>query len=381
MNVFTNKSFDNHEQVVFCCDNKTGLKAIIAIHDTRLGPALGGCRLWPYADEDAALTDVLRLSRSMTYKAAAGGLNLGGGKAVIIGTPGITSEAYFRTFGKFVNSLNGRYITAEDVNTNTTYMEWVNYETDFVTGIPTYAGGSGDPSPVTAYGVFVGIKAAVKKLKGSDKLKGMKVAVEGAGGNVGYHLCKNLYKSGAKIYASDINAKSLKRILTEFKAVEVKGDDIYKQDVDIFAPCALGASLNDKTIRMLKCAIVAGAANNQLDDDTKHSAQLLERGIIFAPDYVINAGGLFNVNAEVNGGGPEHAMAKTEGIYDSLLQIWKHAEDSKISSVAAANQLAEKRMSVIDMTKSIYSGATRTKKTAGDRMKAIHMTKSIYSEI
>ena len=381
MSIFTNKSFANHEQIVFCGDNNTGLKAIIAIHDTRLGPALGGCRLWPYATEEQALTDVLRLSHSMTYKSAIGGLNFGGGKSVIIGTPDMTSEAYFRTFGKFVNSFNGRYITAEDVNTNTKFMEWVHYETDFVTGIPTYVGGSGDPSPVTAYGVFVGIKAAVKKLKGKDKLKGIKVAVQGAGGNVGYNLCKRLYKSGAKIYASDINAASLRRIITEFKAVEVKGNDIYSQDVDVFAPCALGATLNDKSIPMLKCPIVAGAANNQLEDDSKHSAEIQKRGIILAPDYVINAGGLFNVNAEVNGGGSEHALAKTEGIYNTLLKVWNLAEDENISSVAAANQLAEKRMSVIDMTKSIYSGATRTKKTAGDRMKAIHMTKSIYSEI
>lgn len=353
--IFENKSFDNHEQVVFCNDKHTGLKAIIAIHDTRLGPALGGCRLWPYATEEEAITDVLRLSKGMSYKAAVAGLNLGGGKSVIIGSPEQATEEYFRAFGRFVNSLNGRYITAEDVNTNTKFMQWAHYETDYITGIPEYLGGSGDPSPVTAHGTFVGIKAALKHLKGDDNLKGVKVAVEGAGGHVGYYLCKELHENGAIIYASDIKKDRLQKIIDEFGAIPVEGDAIYSQEVDVYAPCALGATVNDKTLSMLKCPIIAGAANNQLEDEKKHGAELKKRGIIYAPDYVINAGGLINVNAELYGGGADYAWEQTEEIYDTLLKVWQTAEKEDVTSVTAANKIAEDRMNAIHMTKSIYS--------------------------
>lgn len=345
---------NNHEQVVFCNDKHSGLKAIIAIHNTQLGPALGGCRMYPYANEADALTDVLRLSKGMTKKAAVAGLNLGGGKAVIIGDAKTqANEALFRTFGRFVNSLSGRYITAEDIGTNTRAMEWVLQETDHVVGIPTYLGGSGDPSPVTAHGTFVGIKAAVKKLKGSDSLSGVKVAVEGIG-NVGYNLCKELHAAGAKLFVSDVNSAALKRAVAEFKATQVKVEDLYSLDVDVYAPCALGATLNDKTLAQLKCSIIAGAANNQLHDETKHADELKKRGILYAPDYVINAGGLINVYPEVHGGDSASAWSKVENIYYTLLNVFDIAEKENVTTNLAANKLAEHRIHSVNQVKNIY---------------------------
>lgn len=356
MNVFENKSFDGHEQVVFCHDKYTGLKAIIGVHDTSLGPALGGTRMWPYEKEEDALTDVLRLSKGMTYKAAVTGLNLGGGKAVIIGDPKkLGSEAFFRAFGRFVNSLNGRYITAEDVGTSVKFMEWINKETAHVTGIPTYLGGSGDPSPFTAHGVFVGIKSCLKKLKGQDSLSGVKVAVQGVG-NVGYHLCKELHESGAKLFVSDINAEAVQQVVKEFKAEAVKGDEIYGVAADVYAPCALGATVNDATIPMLKCPIIAGAANNVLLDQDKHGDALKKAGILYAPDYVINAGGLTNVNSEVYGGGTENVISQIENIYGTLLHIFEVADKEKITTALAANRIAEKRIADIRNVKRIFNG-------------------------
>lgn len=354
--IFEQINLDNHEMVVFCNDKNTGLKAIIAIHNTILGPALGGCRMYPYASEDEAITDVLRLSKGMTYKASVAGLNLGGGKSVIIGDPKqLTSEAFFRTFGRFVNSLNGKYITAEDIGTSVRSMEWVRQETNYVTGIPTYFGGSGDPSPVTAHGTFVGIKAALKKVKGSDSLAGIKVAVEGIG-NVGYHLCKELFENGAKLYVADVDAAATKRAADEFKATVVKCEELFGLDVDVYAPCALGATVNDKTIPQFKCSIIAGAANNQLKDESKHGVELKKKGILYAPDYVINAGGLINVNTEIEGGGKDHAWEKTENIYNTLLEIFNLAEKENISTAVAANKMAETRLQKITLTKNIYKG-------------------------
>jgi len=349
-------SLDNHEQVVFCNDKNSGLKAIIAVHNTILGPSLGGCRMYPYASEAEAMTDVLRLSKGMTYKAAVAGLNLGGGKSVIIGDPKkIANEGLFRTFGRFVNSLNGKYITAEDVGTNVRFMEWVSYETKHVTGIPICFGGSGDPSPFTAHGTFCGIKSAIKKLKNSDSLDGVKVAVEGIG-NVGYHLCKELHENGAKLYVSDIDQAAINRAVEEFNAIAVKCEELYSLDVDVYAPCALGATVNDKTLPQLKCAIIAGAANNQLKDETKHAAELQKRGILYAPDYVINAGGLINVYTEIGGGGKDYAWNKSEEIYNTLLEIYNLAEKENITTAAAANKLAEKRIASVALTKNIYRG-------------------------
>ncbi|MBN2689526.1 MAG: Glu/Leu/Phe/Val dehydrogenase [Gammaproteobacteria bacterium] len=357
MTIFTQKSFNNHEQVVFCQDEHSGLKAIIGVHNTKLGPALGGCRFYPYSDEEMALNDVLRLSRGMTYKASVAGLNLGGGKSVIIGDPKkIGTEQLFRAFGRFVNGLNGRYITAEDVGTSDKNMVWINKETPYVTGLPTYFGGSGDPSPFTAHGVFVGIKSALKKQKGSDSLAGVKVAVQGAAGHVAFNLCRELHEAGAVLYISDINKEGLKRAAEEFNATIVEGDEIYKQDVDVYAPCALGATVNDTTIPMLKCSIIAGAANNQLEDEDKHGDMLRSKGILQAPDYVINAGGLISVDSEITGGGVGHVNAQIEDIYTTLLNIYNMADQEGISTVAAANNIAKKRISDINVINGIYKG-------------------------
>ena len=355
MNIFNNGNFDSHEQVVFCHDKNTGLKAIICIHNTKLGPAIGGVRMYPYANEEDAITDVLRLSKGMTYKSAISGIDLGGGKSVIIGDPKkLKSEAFFRAFGRFVNTLNGRYITAEDVGTDLISMEWINKETDHVVGLPTYLGGSGDPSPFTAHGVFVGIKACLKQQTGKDEVSGKKVLVQGVG-NVGYHLCKELYESGAKVYVSDINESALKRACEEFNAVVLNGNDVYSADVDVYAPCALGATLNDETIPMLKCSIVAGSANNQLLEPS-HCEVLQKAGILYAPDYVINSGGLINVNSELNNGSTEQVISKIEEIYDTLLHIFDVSEKEGITTAKAADRIAERRIEAISSIKGIYNG-------------------------
>lgn len=355
MGTFDNVNFDNHEQVVYCNDKHSGLKAIIAIHNTQLGPALGGCRFYPYANENDALTDALRLSRGMTYKAAVAGLNLGGGKSVIIGDPKeIASEHLFRTFSRFVEGLSGRYITAEDVGTNTQYMEWVSHETDFVTGCPIHLGGSGDPSPVTAHGTFVGIKSALKQVTGNDSVAGVKIAVEGVG-NVGYNLCKELHEEGAKLLVSDVNPEAVNRAVKEFGATAMKIEDVYGADIDVYAPCALGATLNDKTIPKFKCKIIAGAANNQLHVESKHGEELKKRGILYAPDYVINAGGLINVATEIFGGSRESAWQKTGEIYNTLLTVYAIADKENITTIEAAKRLAEKRIHDISVAKRIYN--------------------------
>lgn len=344
----------DHEQIVFCQDNETGLKAIIAIHNTVLGPGLGGTRMWAYNNEKDAIKDVLRLSRGMTYKASISGLNLGGAKAVIIGdAKTMKSEALFRKFGRFVENLNGKYITAEDVNTTTKDMEYVQMETDNVVGLPEWLGGGGDPSPVTAYGTYMGIKASAKQAWGNDSLAGKTVAVQGIG-KVGYHLLEFLNKEGAKLYISDINEAALKKANDAFGAIVVPGDDIFGLDVDVFAPCAMGAILNDNTISQLKCSIVAGAANNQLEEEKVHGPQLVEKGIIYAPDFVINAGGLINVYSEWTGYNHDKAMSQTENIYNTILSIYEHATANNTHPQAAATALAEKRVHDMMRVKSTY---------------------------
>jgi leucine dehydrogenase len=334
-----------HEQVVFCNDKATGLKAIISIHNTVLGPALGGTRMWNYATEQEALTDVLRLSRGMTFKAAISGINLGGGKAVIMGdVRTLKTEAFMRRFGKFVNSLNGKYITAEDVNMKTADMEYISMETKHVTGLPESMGGSGDPSPVTAYGVYLGMKSTSKKVFGSDSLIGKKVAVQGVG-QVGMHLVEHLVKEGAKVYITDISEEKLKMVATQFGVTVVGQDEIYDLDSDIYAPCALGATLNDNTIPRLRCSMVAGAANNQLKDEVKHAYMLMDRSIAYAPDFLINAGGLINVYNEYLGNyNRKRAIEQAEKIYNTNLTILNVAENERISSQEAAIKLAEKRI-------------------------------------
>ena len=300
-----------HEQVVFCHDPHVGLKAIIAIHNTSLGPALGGTRMWNYKNEDEALLDVLRLSKGMTYKAAAAGLNLGGGKAVIIGDPKTQkTEALFRAFGHFVNSLNGKYITAEDVGTTVTDMEHIYMETPWVTGIPKDFGGSGDPSPYTAHGVLMAIKASSMEKFGSDSLKGKRIAVQGLG-NVGSNLVRYLKEEGAEIIVSDIDQARVKENCEKFAVKAVNPDEILFQECDILAPCAMGAIVNDNTITKIKAKVIAGGANNQLAEG-RHGDQLKEMGILYAPDYVANAGGLMNVFVELEGYSPERAFEKNQ---------------------------------------------------------------------
>jgi leucine dehydrogenase len=332
-----------HEQVVFAQDKASGLKAIIAIHDTTLGPALGGCRLWNYENEEAAVLDALRLSRGMTYKAAVAGLNLGGGKAVIIGdAKKIKSEALFRSFGRFVQSLDGRYITAEDVNINTQDMEYVAAETRFVSGLSN-AHGSGDPSPVTALGVFHGIRASVEfKLK-QNSLKGLKVAVQGCGA-VGRYLCGYLHEAGAKLVVADLDIEKTKAVAEKFGADVVSVSEIHSLPVDVFAPCALGAILNDQTIPQLRTQIVAGGANNQLADELRDGNALAERGILYAPDYVINAGGVINVFHELKGYNADAAKKQASGIYNTLLTIYADAEKAGIPTHKASDALAERRI-------------------------------------
>ena len=349
--VIKQMSINNHEQVVFCNDNETGLKAIIAIHNTVLGPALGGTRMWAYNNEAEALNDVLRLSRGMTYKAAISGLKLGGGKAVIIGdSKKIKNEQLMRRFGKFVNSLGGKYITAEDVGIGTKDMEYVKMETNFVTGIPESMGGSGDPSPVTAFGVYMGMKASAKFAYGSDSLQGKKVFVQGIG-HVGENLVDYLVKEGAIVSIFDINEERLVECANATGATIFKGNDVYEADMDIYAPCALGATLNTDSISKLKCSIIAGAANNQLEDEMLHGKMLLDKGIVWAPDFLINAGGLINVYSELNGYNREEAMSNAQKIYDLTGSILKTAQAENITTIVAAKNIAEKRIAEIGKMK------------------------------
>ncbi len=333
-----------HEQVVYCHDAATGLNAIIAIHDTTLGPALGGTRMWQYDSFDAATTDALRLSRGMTYKAAISDLNLGGGKAVIIGNPSMKNEMYWRRYGKFVNSLGGKYITAEDVNTNTSDMNFINMETQHVTGKPEYNGGSGDPSPFTAYGTYVGMKACANKAWGSDELAGKKIMVQGAG-HVGQYLVGHLVKAGAIVYVTDINQDRLKETTNKYSSVQVIAPtDMWQTPFDIYAPCALGATINDDSLAKMTCQVIAGAANNQLAEEVKHGKALIDKGIVYAPDFLINAGGLINVAAEIGNYNIDLVNAAVEKIYSRLQACHTMADTEKITDQEAAMRMAKKRI-------------------------------------
>lgn len=344
MSIFTSLQMDDFEQVIFCNDNASGLKAIIAIHDTSLGPALGGLRMWDYQSEAEALEDVLRLAKGMTYKNAAAGLNLGGGKAVILGDPHKDkSEAMFRAFGRYVESLNGRYITAEDVGTFEEDMDFIHMETDHVTG--TSAGGVGDPSPVTALGIYYGMKAATKEAFGSDDLQGKKIAVQGVG-QVAYNLCKHLHKEGARLIVTDINRQAVERAVQDFGATAVAADEIYDVDCDIFSPCALGGTINDDTISRLKAKVIAGSANNQLEREV-HGEKLHEKGIVYAPDYVINSGGVINVAEELVGYEQERALKKVKSIYSILEEVFRISKEKNIPTSVAANERAENRIHAI----------------------------------
>jgi len=342
--VFGQPSFNDHEQVVFCHDKDTGLKAIIGIHNTVLGPALGGTRMWKYANEWEALNDVLRLSRGMTYKSAISGLNLGGGKAVIIGNAATdkTPELITR-FGEFVNSLSGKYITAEDVGSTTADMDLIRDVTPYVTGISESRGGSGNPSPVTAYGVYMGMKAAAMHQFGSDKLEGKKILVQGTG-HVGETLISYLVKEGALVQISDINEARMHEVAAQYGVELFTGDDLYSAEVDIYAPCALGATINDATVNKIRAKVVAGAANNQLAVEDIHGKILMDRGISYAPDFLINAGGIINVYGEIAGYGKEEALKRTENIYNTTLEIFHEADSNGITTQQAAMQIAQRRI-------------------------------------
>jgi len=340
MEIFELMAEHDHEQVVFGSEPAAGFRGIIAIHNTRLGPALGGTRFWNYNSDAEAIRDVLRLSRGMTYKAAAAGLNLGGGKSVIIGDPKMQRrEMIMRAHGRFVETLKGRYITAEDVGTSVEDMDYVHMETEYVTGL---AGRSGDPSPVTAYGAYRGIKAAAKAKFGNDSLDGLTVAVQGVG-HVGYYLCEDLAAEGAKLVVTDIDEERVKRVVDEFGAKAVASDKIYGVDAEIFAPCALGAIVNDETLPKFKFQVIAGAANNQLAEE-RHGEELMKKEILYAPDYVINAGGLINVYGELNAWSPERAKRKAGEIYDTLGQLFDLAKEQGIPTSQAADRLAERRI-------------------------------------
>lgn len=349
MKIFDRMMEHDYEQVIFCQDKDTGLKAIICIHDTTLGPALGGCRILDYKSEDEALNDVLRLARGMTYKNAAAGLDLGGGKSVILGDPDtIKSEALFRVFGRFVEGLNGRYLTAEDVNSTTGDMDFVNLETENVVGIEHK---SGNPAPVTAYGTFKGIQAAANEVYGSDDLSGKVVALQGVG-SVGYYLSELLVKAGAKLIVTDIKKASIDRIVNEFGAESVAPDEIYGVECDIFSPCAMGAIINDFTVEQLKCKIVAGSANNQLAENV-HGDILDKKGILYVPDYVINSGGAINVAQEMKGYDKDRAMANTSLIYDACKRVFEIAKNENIPTYKAADKMAEERINSLVAVKRI----------------------------
>ncbi|QDF67318.1 Glu/Leu/Phe/Val dehydrogenase [Shewanella sp. SNU WT4] len=337
MAVFNHVSYDDHKEVVFCHDQASGLKAIIAVHNTNLGPAFGGCRMWNYQNDDDALNDVLRLSRGMTYKNALAGLAMGGGKSVIIANPKITDrEALFKAFGRFVHSLGGQYYSAEDVGVSPKDIMIARQETPYVAGLE---GKSGDPSPFTALGTYLGIKAANKHRNGSDSLAGLKISVQGIG-HVGYHLCRYLHNEGAKLIVTDINQAALAQVAAEFDAKVVAPQDIYHQEVDVYSPCALGATLNDTTLPLLKAGIVAGCANNQLAE-LRHGEQLKAMGILYAPDYVINAGGIINVSFE-NNYDAALSTEKVKQIYQTLETIFVQADAQNRTTNSVADEMARK---------------------------------------
>lgn len=363
MNKFEYMEKYGYEQLSFFQDSATGLRAITCIHSTVLGPALGGSRFYPYKNEDDAVLDALRLARGMTYKSAVSGLNLGGGKTVIIGDPkvlqndSVKAEAFWRTLGRFIQGLNGRYITAEDVGTTTDDMAYINAETNYVAGL---LGRSGNPSPWTALGVYKAIQACCKHVYGSDSVSGKTVAVQGLGG-VGYSLCELLHKNGAKLVISNISQEKIEKAVKEFGATKVDAEKIYAADCDIFAPCALGAVINDETIPSFKCKIICGAANNVLKEPAVHGKALFDKGITYAPDYVANAGGIINVSTEIADGGYNETVSRNgiNRIYDRVSSILRISKETKRPTHLIADELAEARIEAVRKTKSIYTGAKK----------------------
>jgi leucine dehydrogenase len=352
--VFEKLAEYRYEQLVFCHDKATGLRAIIAIHDTTLGPALGGCRMYPYASEEDAIVDALRLARGMTYKAAASGLHLGGGKSVIIGDPEAKSEQLLRSFGRYIETLGGRYIVAEDVGTSTEDMEHIRIETSHVVGVDVTHGGSGDPSPFTALGVLQGMRACAEEAFGSPSLEGRTVAVQGLG-HVGYHLCELLHDKGANLMVTDLREEMVDQAVREFGAKPVEPAEILTVPCDILAPCALGAVVNDISLPNFRCSIIAGSANNILLE-ARHGEALAERGILYAPDYVINAGGLINVADELEGYDQTRATKRVAHIYDSLRSIIAIARRDDVPTNVAADTLALERIDAISSIERLHTG-------------------------
>jgi len=356
MGVFDHAAYEEHQQVVFCRRERAGLTAIIAVHDTTLGPAIGGCRMAPYPGEEEALADALRMSRAMTYKAACAGTNLGGGCAVILGDPeSDKTEVQLRAFGQFVDSLDGRFIASTDIGTTSEDMDTINLETDHVCGVGQHYGGSGDPSPVCAWGVLYGMKAASMRLWDNESLAGKKVAIQGVG-KVGAQLARYLYDEGAELFVSDLEKGNTDRVKREFGATVVDADEIYEQDVDVFAPCALGGALRTDTIERIKAKVVVGSANNQLQDEARDAETLQKRDILYAPDFVVNAGGLISVYTEIHAAPREKAMRDTEGIVQTLGRIFDLAEQEKITTLEAANRVARQRIEEIGALAGFHIG-------------------------
>ena len=355
IDIFSSMASLGHEQLLLSHDPSCGYFGIIAIHDTTLGPALGGTRFWQYGSTDEAITDALRLARGMTYKSAVAGINLGGGKSVIIGDNKRSDrEALFRAHGRFIETLGGRYITAEDIGTSPADMEYIKLETDHVAGL---LGLSGDPSPVTGYGVYVGMKAAARVRWGSDSLRGKTVAVQGAG-KVAHYLMQHLHTENARIIVTDIDGEKVKRAVQEFGAEAVAPTAIYDQAADVYAPCALGATVNDETLPRLKVQVIAGGANNQLAED-RHGDELERRGILYAPDYVINGGGVINVYGELHRWPVERAKKKAGEIYETLLRIFDIAKQQRIPTYRAADRLAEQRVAAVAGLDRMWMGSGR----------------------
>ena len=355
MDIFTKMGRYNYQQLAFCNDNSSGLKAIIAIHDTTLGPALGGVRMWTYASEEEALEDVLRLARGMTYKAAVSGCNLGGGKSVIIGDPKTQkTEVLLRAMGRFIHSLGGKYICGQDIGTNSHDMAVIKQETPFVSCVHEKAGGPGDPSFATAWGAKAGAQAILKAVYGSDSLADRSIAIQGVG-NVGYFVAKYCHEEGARIIAADISEESLKRASDEFGAEIVGVDDIYDVECDVFSPCAFGAVVNDDTIDRFKCKGISGSANNVLKED-RHGMELQKRGILYGPDYLVNSGGLIHCQEEVLGKViKERVLEKVSRIYDQTLLVFEKAEKEGISTAEAADRIAEERIKGISDIQRIWA--------------------------
>jgi leucine dehydrogenase len=354
MSVFEAMGTSSHEQVLFCSDPDIGLKAIIAVHSTALGPALGGCRIYPYGSEAEALRDVMRLSRAMTYKAAVAGLDLGGGKSVIIGDASIKSEALLRSFGRHVHSLGGRYLVAEDMNTSCRDMEWIARETPHVTGLSPAHGGIGEPGPVTAFGVYSGIRASLQHRFGHPEVRGRTVSVQGLG-NVGFNLLRHLHEDGARILVTDVDPGRIARAVELYGATAVDPNDWISTPCDVLAPCAVGGILTERSIPQLRCELIAGGANNVLADEVADAQRLKERGIELAPDFVINAGGLIAMFAEFTRGTLERAMADTAQIYDTTLAVFSRASREGVTTMQAAVALAEERIAAVSRLRSHFS--------------------------